>query len=121
MMVMMMATTPSVKASSRPVPMLFPPPLLRGTSPLPRDYLLGQARRQAVAKAKNDNRRVGKDFCTMPGGGLRDPQGEPKRGDDETTDPTEELPHEGLAKKSPDEDVNKKPRPSRRPTRPARR
>ena len=62
-----------------------------------------------MAKAKNDKRREEKDFYKMPGGGRRDQQGEPKRGDDETTEPTEELPPEGLAKKSPDEDVNRKP------------
>ena len=54
------------------------------------------------------DRRSEKDFYKMPGGGLRDPQGEPKR-DDETTEPTEELPPDGLGKKSPDQDLEKKP------------
>lgn len=53
--------------------------------------------------------RSEKDFYKMPGGGLRDPQGAPKRKDDETSEPTEELPPDGLAKKSPDQDLNKKP------------
>jgi hypothetical protein len=59
--------------------------------------------------------RSEKDFYKMPGGGLRDPQGEPPReddgrADDETTEPAEELPPEGLGKKSPDQDLDKKPR-----------
>ena len=54
--------------------------------------------------------RSDKDFYKEPGGGLIDPQGEPKREDDETTEPTEELPPEGLGKKSPDQDLDKKPR-----------
>ena len=74
---------------------------------LPPDYLLGQARRQAVGESKDERRE--KDFYKMPGGGLRDPQGEPKREDDGTTESTEELPPEGLGKKSPDQDLDKKP------------
>jgi len=62
-----------------------------------------------VAKAKNDKRREEKDFYKMAGGGRRDPQSEPKCEAGETTEPTEELPPDGLAKKSPDEDVNGKP------------
>ena len=57
--------------------------------------------------AKDD--RSEKDFHRMPGGGLRDPQGEPPRKDDETTEPTEELPPEGMGKKSPDQDLDKPP------------
>ena len=53
--------------------------------------------------------RSEKDFYKIPGGGLRDPQGEPKREDDETTEPAEKLPPEGLGKKSPDRDLDKKP------------
>jgi hypothetical protein len=45
---------------------------------------------------------------------LRDPQGEPLRDDvgrdDAITEPTEELPPDGLGKKSPDQDLEKKPR-----------
>jgi hypothetical protein len=68
-----------------------------------------------VAKAKDDNRREEKDFDKKPGSGLIDPQGEPPRkeagrADDETSEPAEELPPEGLAKKSPDQDLDKKPR-----------
>ena len=60
------------------------------------------------------DRRSAKDFYKMPGGGLRDPQGEPPRKengreDDETTEPTEELPPEGLGKKNPEQDLDKKP------------
>ena len=55
--------------------------------------------------------RSEKDFYKMPGGGLRDPQGAPKREDDETTEPTEELPPEGLGKKSPGQDLDKTPPP----------
>ena len=55
-----------------------------------------------------------KDFYKKPGGGLIDPQGEPMddtpRRDDAVTEPTEELPPEGLGKKSPDQDVGKAPR-----------
>ena len=58
----------------------------------------------------SDTGRSDKDFYKEPGGGLIDPQGEPKREDDETTEPTEELPPEGLGKKSPDQDLDKKPR-----------
>jgi hypothetical protein len=58
----------------------------------------------------SDKGRSDKDFYKEPGGGLIDPQGEPKREDDETTEPTEELPPEGLGKKSPDQDLDKKPR-----------
>lgn len=57
--------------------------------------------------AKDD--RSDKDFDKMPDGGRRDPQGEPKH-DDETTEPTEELPPAGVGKKSPDQDLDKKPR-----------
>ena len=60
--------------------------------------------------SESKNGRSEKDFYKMPGGGLRDPQGEPKREDDETTGPAEELPPEGLGKKSPDQDLDKKPR-----------
>jgi hypothetical protein len=77
--------------------------------PLPPDYLLGQARRQAMGESKDG--RSEKDFYKMPGGGLRDPQGAPKREDDETTEPTEELPPEGLGKKSPDQDLDEIPTP----------
>ena len=59
---------------------------------------------------KVSDRRDEKDFYKKPGGGLIDPQGEPKREDDETTEPTEELPSKGLGKKSPDQDLDKKPR-----------
>ena len=80
--------------------------------PLLPDYLLGSFRRQAVGDAKDG--RSEKDFYKMPGGGQRDPQGEPSRKEngreDETTEPTEELPREGLGKKSPDQDLDKKPR-----------
>lgn len=55
--------------------------------------------------------RSEKDFYRKPGGGLIDPQGEPKRADDETTEPTEELPPEGLGKKSPQQDLDKLPHP----------
>ncbi|HEX3973735.1 MAG TPA: hypothetical protein VHX19_20540 [Stellaceae bacterium] len=55
--------------------------------------------------------RSDKDFYKEPGGGLIDPQGEPKHEDDATTEPTEELPPEGLGKKSPDQDLGKPPRP----------
>jgi hypothetical protein len=58
---------------------------------------------------KNDDRRDEKDFYKKPGGGLIDPQGEPKR-DDAVTEPTEELPPEGLAKKSPVQNLGKPPR-----------
>lgn len=64
------------------------------------------------------DRHSEKDFYKKPGGGLIDPQGEPKREptddtprrDDAVTEPTEELPPEGLGKKSPDQDVGKAPR-----------
>jgi hypothetical protein len=56
-----------------------------------------------------DDQRSDKDFYKAPAGGLIDPQGEPKQ-DDETTEPTEELPPEGLGKKSPDQDLNNPPR-----------
>jgi hypothetical protein len=56
-----------------------------------------------------DRERDEKDFYKAPGGGLIDPQGAPEA-DDETTEPTEELPPEGLGKKSPDQDLDKKPR-----------
>ncbi|HLI20340.1 MAG TPA: hypothetical protein VKV32_04435 [Stellaceae bacterium] len=55
-----------------------------------------------------DERRSEKEFDKKPGGGLIDPQGEPKADeprDDEVTKPTEELPPEGLGKKSPDQDL----------------
>jgi hypothetical protein len=58
----------------------------------------------------SDDGRSDKDFYKEPGGGLIDPQGEPKREDDETTEPTEELPPEGLGKKSPDQDLDNPPR-----------
>jgi hypothetical protein len=61
-----------------------------------------------MGNPKSDNRHSEKDFYKKPGGGLIDPQGEPK--DDETTEPTEELPPEGLGKKSPDQDLDKQPR-----------
>ena len=61
-----------------------------------------------MSRPKDERRE--KDFYKMPGGGLRDPQGEPKREDDEVTEPTEELPPEGLGKKSPDQDLNETPR-----------
>jgi hypothetical protein len=64
---------------------------------------------------RGDDRRSDTDFYKEPGGGLIDPQGEPPRKetgheDDETTEPTEELPPEGLGKKSPDQDLEKPPR-----------
>ncbi|HEY1503769.1 MAG TPA: hypothetical protein VGF92_05680 [Stellaceae bacterium] len=64
---------------------------------------------------KGGDRRAQEDFYKKPGGGLIDPQGEPPREetgrkDDETTEPTEELPSEGLAKKSPEQDLSEKPR-----------
>lgn len=70
---------------------------------------------QSRDNPKDDDRYEEKDFYKKPGGGLRDPQGAPKRpesgrGDDETTEPTEELPPEGLGKKSPDQDLDKAPR-----------
>lgn len=65
-----------------------------------------------MSAAQDD--RSEKDFFKKPGGGLIDPQGEPKRDDlprdDAVTEPTEELPPEGLGKKSPDQDVSKAPR-----------
>ena len=60
-----------------------------------------------MSRPKDERRE--KDFYKMPGGGLRDPQGEPKR-EDEVTESTEELPPEGLGKKSPDQDLNETPR-----------
>jgi hypothetical protein len=74
----------------------------------PANYLLGSFRRQGVGNPQDD-RRDEKDFYKKPGGGLIDPQGEPKR-DDEITEPAEELPPEGLGKKSPDQDLDRKPR-----------
>ena len=66
-----------------------------------------------MSESKDD--RSEKDFYKMPAGGLRDPQGEAPRedegrGDDATTEPTEELPPDGLGKKSPEQDLDKKPR-----------
>jgi len=58
---------------------------------------------------ERDDRVEEKDFYKKPGGGLIDPQGEALR-DDETTEPTEELPPEGMGKKSPDQDLDKPPR-----------
>jgi hypothetical protein len=58
----------------------------------------------------SEHGRSDKDFYKEPGGGLIDPQGEPEHEDDEATEPTEELPPEGLGKKSPDQDLDKKPR-----------
>jgi len=87
----------------------------KGTLPPPAHYLLGSVRRQGMGNPqsggnrKDDDRYEEKDFYKKPGGGLIDPQGEPKR-DDETTEPTEELPPEGLGKKSPDQDLDKPPR-----------
>jgi len=69
---------------------------------------------QSGGNRKDDDRYEEKDFYKKPGGGLIDPQGEPKRPEsgsgDETTEPTEELPPEGLGKKSPDQDLDKPPR-----------
>jgi len=62
-----------------------------------------------MGRTKDDDRYEEKDFYKKPGGGLIDPQGEPKA-DDATTEPTEELPPEGLGKKSPDQDLDKPPR-----------
>ena len=69
---------------------------------------------------ERDDRVDEKDFYKKPGGGLIDPQGEapreesgrnePKHADDAATEPTEELPPEGLGKKSPDQDLGKPPR-----------
>ena len=61
-----------------------------------------------MGNPKSDGRHAEKDFYKKPGGGLIDPQGAPK--DDETTEPTEELPLDGLGKKSPDQDLGKPPR-----------
>lgn len=65
-----------------------------------------------MPEPKNDDRYEEKDFYKKPGGGLRDPQGAPPlpqedRTDDETTEPTEELPPDGLGKKSPDQNLEK--------------
>ncbi|HWE74113.1 MAG TPA: hypothetical protein VG328_13190 [Stellaceae bacterium] len=60
-------------------------------------------------KGHGDDERSDRDFYKEPGGGLIDPRGEPKHEADETTEPTEELPPEGLGKKSPDQDLDKTP------------
>jgi hypothetical protein len=77
--------------------------------------MIGQAKGDPKRGGPGDDERSDKDFYKEPGGGLIDPQGEPKHdeyrhGDDETTEPTEELPPEGLGKKSRDQDLDKKPR-----------
>jgi hypothetical protein len=79
---------------------------------LPRaNYLLGGSGRQGVAARKRKEHSEKRSF-KKPGGGLIDPQGEaphhePGRSDDAVTEPTEELPPEGLGKKSPDQDLGK--------------
>jgi hypothetical protein len=86
--------------------------------PRPANYLLSGIRRQGMDRSdsgkkrdeqSDDGKRRDTDFYRQPAGGLRDPQGEPLR-DDEVTEPTEELPPGGLGKKSPDQDLDKKPR-----------
>jgi hypothetical protein len=67
---------------------------------------MGAAKRD---EHSDDGKRRDTDFYKEPAGGLRDPQGEPLR-DDAATEPTEELPPEGLGKKSPDQDLDKPPR-----------
>jgi hypothetical protein len=79
-------------------------PQLRGTLLRPSDYLLGSFRRQAVGDAKD--RRSEKDFYKMPGGGLRDPQGEPprkdtEREDDATTEPAKSCRPRASARRAP--------------------
>ncbi|HEY3918788.1 MAG TPA: hypothetical protein VGL83_13400 [Stellaceae bacterium] len=63
-----------------------------------------------MSDAKPDDRSE-KDFYKKPGGGLIDPQGEPKRddsdGEEGAREPTEELPPEGLGKKSPQQKVGR--------------
>jgi hypothetical protein len=91
--------------------------------PPPANYLLSSIRRQGMEKQgqdvpkrerPDDGKRRDTDFYKAPAGGLRDPQGEPPhedvRADDAITEPTEELPPDGLGKKSPDQDLDKKPR-----------
>ena len=62
----------------------------------------------------DDGKRSDTDFYKKPAGGLRDPQGEPLRddreGDDTITEPTQELPPDGLGKKSPEQHLHAKPR-----------
>jgi hypothetical protein len=74
--------------------------------------MVGQQAGNPKRGGSGDDERSDKDFYKEPGGGLIDPQGEPKHDedDDETTEPTEELPPKGLGKKSPDQDLDKKPR-----------
>jgi hypothetical protein len=99
-----------------------------GTMPPPANYLLSSIRRQGMEKQDqgapkrnkpddgqpHEAKRRDTDFYKEPAGGLRDPQGEPLRDDvgrdDAITEPTEELPPDGLGKKSPDQDLDKKPR-----------
>lgn len=66
---------------------------------------MGAAKREH----SDEGKRRDTDFYKEPAGGLRDPQGEPLQ-DDDITEPTEELPPDGLGKKSPDQDLDKKPR-----------